>query len=79
MKGSPQNVRRTQDSDISFFRETQKKFDNQQKFSENKAYIGEQAIKIPKKKPKKGDLTELEKSQNKELSSEIIFVEHINN
>ncbi len=64
-------------SDIQYFRETEKKFDSKQKFSGDKAYTGEPRIKTPKKKPKKRELTDSEKYQNREFASERIFVEHI--
>ena len=64
-------------SEINFFRETQEKFHQEQKFTRDKAYVGEPAIKTPKKKPHIQELTSKEKSQNKELASERIFVEHI--
>lgn len=43
----------------------------------DQAYTGESRIKTPKKKPKKRELTDSEKSQNREFASERIFVEHI--
>nr|WP_293162959.1 transposase family protein [Okeania sp. SIO2C9] len=55
-------------SDIQYFRETEKKFDSKQKFSGDKAYTGELRIKTPKKKPKKRELTDSEKSQNREFA-----------
>lgn len=64
-------------SEINFFREIQEKFHQEQKFTRDKAYVGEPAIKTPKKKPPIQELTSKEKSQNKELASERIFVEHI--
>ena len=64
-------------SEINFFRETQEKFHQEQKFTREKAYVGEPAIKTPKKKPPIQELTSKEKSQNKELASERILVEHI--
>ncbi|WP_240039184.1 MULTISPECIES: transposase family protein [Okeania] len=64
-------------SDISFFRETQEKFAQEQKFAGDKAYIGESAIRTPKKKPKNQELTSQQKSQNQELAAERIFIEHI--
>ncbi len=39
--------------------------------------LGNQELKLPKKKPKNRDLTESEKLKNKEISSKRIFVEHI--
>ena len=64
-------------SEINFFRETQEKFHQEQKFTRDKAYVGEPAIKTPKEKPPIQELTSKEKSQNKELASERILVEHI--
>ena len=64
-------------SDINFFPEIQEKFHQEQKFTRDKAYVGEPAIKTPKKKPHIQELTSKEKSQNKELASERIFVEHV--
>ena len=46
-------------------------------FNGDKAYVGEVAIKTPKKKPRNGELTNSEKEKNKELSKDRIFVEHI--
>ncbi len=64
-------------SDIKIWRESQNKFDKKQKFSGDKAYIGESQITIPKKKPKNGELTREEKEANKKISSKRIFVEHL--
>lgn len=64
-------------SDINFFRERQQEFDSSQRFNGDKGYIGEPNIKTPQKKTKKQELTTEQKQQNKELSSERIFVEHI--
>ena len=41
-------------------------FHPEQKFAGDKAYIGEPQIKTPHKKPKKQELTELQKEENKE-------------
>lgn len=64
-------------SDIKICRQTLSKFDFQQTFSGDKAYIGETQIKTPYKKPKQGELTESQKEENKALSSNRIFVEHL--
>ena len=53
------------------------KLSEKQKFTGDKAYVGESAIKTPKKKLKNQELTSQEKSQNKYLAAERIFVEHI--
>ncbi len=62
-----------QTSDINFSCVSRKKFHQEQKFTGDKAYVGEPAIKTPKKKPKNQELTSKEKSQNKELASERII------
>ncbi len=64
-------------ADINVWRETAEKFDKQQKFSGDKAYVGEEQIRTPKKKPKNGELTLEEKEKNREISSERIFIEHL--
>ena len=64
-------------SDINLFRSTQHKFDEPQKFLGDKAYKGETAITTPHKKPKNGEITELQKKENKKLSSLHIGVEHV--
>ncbi len=64
-------------SDIKICRENLNKFEGEQKFSGDRAYLGQAQIKTPKKKPKNGELTEEEKVKNKEISSERIFVEHL--
>lgn len=64
-------------ADITIWRENGNKFDEKQKFSGDKADVGEPQIRTPKKKPKNGELTQEEKEQNKEISSERIFVEHL--
>ncbi|MDJ0647769.1 MAG: transposase [Xenococcaceae cyanobacterium MO_188.B19] len=64
-------------SDINLCRERLKLFHPQQKLIGDKAYIGEAQIRTPDKKPKNQELTELQKEQNKILSSQRIFVEHV--
>ncbi len=64
-------------SDIKICRQTLSKFDSQQTFSGDKAYMGENQIITPYKKPKNGELTESQKEENKALSSNRIFVEHL--
>ncbi len=61
-------------SDINLFRKSRDKFAQKQKFLGDKAYIGESAITTPYKKPKKAKITELQKQENKELSSRRIRV-----
>jgi DDE superfamily endonuclease/Helix-turn-helix of DDE superfamily endonuclease len=64
-------------SDISIFREQQKKFNIDQNFTGDKGYQGGINIKTPQKKPKGKELTDLQKDANKEISSERIYVEHV--
>ncbi|MEH2002272.1 MAG: transposase family protein [Nostoc sp.] len=64
-------------SDITLFRQGHKGFSFNQKFQGDKGYIGELSIKSPMKKPKKGELRPDQKSKNKEMASDRIFVEHL--
>ncbi len=65
------------DSDPPRARQTLHKFKTNQTFSGDKAYIGENQIITPHKKPKNGELTENQRQENKALSSKRIFVEHL--
>jgi hypothetical protein len=64
-------------SDIKICRQIFSKFDFQQAFIGDKAYVGESQITTPQKKPKNGQLTDEQKEENKLLSSRRIFVEHL--
>ena len=64
-------------SDISLFREGQKGFDSNQRFKGDKAERGELSIKTPTKKQKKGELSQSQKDENKEMAADRIFVEHL--
>ena len=64
-------------SDINLCRERLELFHPRQKFTGDKAYIGEAQIITPSKKPKGGQLTAQQKAQNQNLSSRRIFVEHL--
>jgi hypothetical protein len=64
-------------SDINIFREQQKKFNVEQKFTGDKGYQGGINIKTPQKKPRGKELTESQKEGNKEISSERIYVENV--
>ena len=64
-------------SDINLLREQQKKLDSAQKFKGDKAYIGEKNVAAPHKKPKKRELSELQKQENKVFSSSRIITEHL--
>ncbi|WP_414578983.1 HARBI1 family protein [Anabaena sp. CCY 9402-a] len=63
-------------SDITLFREYRSEFDPKQRFKGDKAYIGEDLITTPIKKPRNRELTTEQKEQNKIFSSKRIFVEH---
>ena len=64
-------------SDISLFRDQQKKFSEQQKFEGDKAYVGAKHMTTPHKKPRNGELTEQQRAENKIISSSRIFIEHL--
>ncbi|WP_221643453.1 MULTISPECIES: transposase family protein [unclassified Nostoc] len=64
-------------SDINLFRETQGKFDSEQKFIVDKAYIGESTITTLYKKPRKKEISESQKKENQQLSSRRIGVEQM--
>lgn len=64
-------------SDIKICRPTLNKFKTNQTFTADKAYIGESQITTPYKKPKNRKLTENQIQENKALSSNRIFVEHL--
>jgi len=64
-------------SDINLFRKQQQKFSAQQKFEGDQAYIGGNNIKTPHKKPRSRELTVQQKAENKVVSSQRIFVEHM--
>ena len=52
-------------SDITLFREYRSEFDPQQRFKGDKAYVGEDLITTPIKKPRNRELTTEQKEQNK--------------
>jgi hypothetical protein len=62
---------------IFYFREQQKKFQSEQKFTGDKGYQGGVNIKTPQKKPKGKELTAQQKEGNKVRSSQRIYVEHV--
>lgn len=64
-------------ADIKMFRKSQKKFDESQPFSGDKAYQGGENITTPHKRKRKQELTQQQKDENKALSSNRIFVEHL--
>lgn len=52
-------------------------FNRGQRLIGDKAYVGAAQIKTPHKKTKKKEITSKQKAENKALSSERIFVEHL--
>lgn len=64
-------------SDISLFRTQQSKFAVEQLFEGDKAYVGAAQITTPHKKPRQRELTKQQQAENKVLSSQRIFVEHL--
>lgn len=63
--------------DITIFREQKEAFSSTQSFQGDKGYVGEPQIRTPHKKLKNQELTEEKKQENKALSSQRIFVEHL--
>lgn len=64
-------------ADINLFRESQSKFDNSQPFSGDKAFQGGKNITTPHKRKPKRELSQEQKDENKALSSNRIFIEHL--
>lgn len=64
-------------SDISIFRERKVFYGKERVFLGDKAYVGDEQIKTPTKKPKGGDLSEFQKLKNEVLSNQRIIVEHV--
>ena len=63
-------------SDISLFREYSERFHPNQKFKADLAYIGEDLITTPIKKPKNKELTIEQKELNQQFSSKRVYIEH---
>src|SRR5207237_3898826 len=63
--------------DLTIFREQKQVFASTQSFQGDKGYVGDPQIRTPHKKPKNQELTEENKQENKALSSQRIFVEHL--
>lgn len=64
-------------SDIVLFRNPRDKLAEAQKFIGDKAYVDERAISTPDKTSRKTELSELQKQDNKQLSSRRIADEHM--
>ena len=63
-------------SDISLFREYREHFHPNQRFKADLAYIGEDLITTPIKKPKNKELTIEQKELNQQFSSKRVYIEH---
>lgn len=63
-------------SDISLFREYRSRFHPKQRFKADLAYIGEDLVDTPNKKPRNGELTTEQKEENTKFASKRIFIEH---
>ncbi|WP_313954942.1 transposase family protein [Nostoc sp. FACHB-145] len=64
-------------ADINLFRKSQEKFDKSQPFAGDKGFQGGENITTPHKKKPKRELTQQQKEENKALSSNRIFIEHL--
>ncbi len=64
-------------ADINLFRKSQEKFDKSQPFAGNKGFQGGQNITTPHKRKPKRELSQQQKDENKALSSNRIFIEHL--
>lgn len=64
-------------SDINLFRKQQLKFSQEQQFVGDKAYVGAPGTITPTKKPRGRELTVEQKEENKQISRQRIFIEHL--
>lgn len=64
-------------ADVNLFRQSQKKFDKSQPFSGDKGFQGGENITTPHKRKPKRELSQQQKDENKALSSNRIFIEHL--
>ncbi|MBW4455837.1 MAG: transposase [Nostoc indistinguendum CM1-VF10] len=64
-------------ADINLFRKSQEKFDKSQPFAGDKGFQGGENITTPHKRKPKRELSQQQKDENKALSSNRIFIEHL--
>lgn len=64
-------------ADINLFRQQQDKFSETQEFVGDKAYVGAARTTTPTKKPRSRELTAEQKEENKQISRQRIFIEHL--
>lgn len=65
------------EADINLFRQQQAKFTQAQQFVGDKAYVGAARTTTPSKKPRGRELTPEQKEENKQISHQRIFIEHL--
>ncbi len=65
------------EADINLFYKQQPKFSDSQEFVGDKAYVGAPRTTSPTKKPRGRELTAEQKEENKQISRQRIFVEHL--
>ncbi len=64
-------------ADKNLFHRQQAKFSENQKFVADKAYIGVPRTVTPTRKPKGKELTSAKKAENRQISQQRIFIEHL--
>lgn len=65
------------EADINLFRQQQPKFSDSQEFVGDKAYVGAARTTTPTKKPRGRELTAEQREDNKQISRQRIFIEHL--
>ena len=65
------------EADINLFRQQQAKFAQSQQFVGDKAYVGAARTTTPSKKPRGRELTPEQPEENKQISRQRIFIEHL--
>ena len=65
------------EADINLFHKQQPKFSDSQEFIGDKAYVGAPRTTTPTKKPRGRELTAEQKEDNKQISRQRIFIEHL--
>jgi hypothetical protein len=64
-------------SDSKLFEHTQTELPEGLPFIGDKAYVGRAHTTTPKKKPPNGELTQAEKDENRRISQQRVYVEHV--
>lgn len=65
------------EADINLFRKQQLKFSDSQEFVGDQAYVGVARTTTPTKKPRGRELTAEQREDNKQISRQRIFIEHL--